>query len=213
MKKINKTQEEILDAAKYIYQKVGYRGSTFQMLVDRSGISRSLINYYFPKKQDVLVTLLGNHLDRITDYVSDNCEGDSIMTYMLSLVIYNYSTQKDEQTLAFHTDVLFRTDRKTSPYKNYDILYQEIIKEYNIDITEEDFYLKEIAIFGAMSELMSNYMKNNLTIDFKKLNEQIIINTLSLLKIPFFVINSKLDKLWEEYDKINSQGVEFNLFG
>ena len=212
MKKMTKTQEEILDAAKYIYQKIGYRGSTFQMLVDRSGISRSLINYYFPKKQDVLVTFLGNHLDKITEYVTEQYCGDSIMIYMLSTTLYNQSMIKDERTHNFQMDVLFRTDKENGPYKNYDLLYKNIVLEYNVDITEDELYLKEIAIFGANAELLLTYLRTSFEISFKTCVEQTIINTLLLLKIPYFIINTKLNEFWKEYDKITSQDIEFNLF-
>ncbi len=210
MRKFNATQQLILDAAKEVYKKIGYRGSTFQMLVDRSGISRSLINYYFPKKQDVLVAFLGRHLDLVVDTVSERYPHDSIMTYMLSISLYNDSLLKTESTRKFQADVLYRTDRDTGPYLNYDFLFREIIKEYNIDINEKDLYLKEVAIFGAMAEILTNYIKGRLEITFEKMCDTLASNALSLLKIPYFIINEKQSLLWEEFAKFSEN--DFDLF-
>lgn len=210
MRKFNATQQLIIDSAKDVYKKIGYRGSTFQMIVDKSGVSRSLINYYFPKKQDVLVAFLGSYLDNIVDTVSERYPDDSILVYMLSIALYNKNMLKDESARKFNNDVIYRTDKDAGPYLNYDALFKDIVKEYNIDITEKDLYLKEIAIFGAMTEISINYVKGRIDMTFEKMCETITSNALSLLKVPYFIINGKLDRLWPEFEKFSDK--EFVLF-
>ncbi len=210
MKKLNKTEEKILDTAKYIYKKLGYTSSSFQMIVERSGISRSLINYYYPKKQDVLVTILGRHLDTMIEYVEAQKDYNAILVYMLSTALYTKSMFVTEETRRFHMDVILRTDRKVGPYKNYDKLYRDIVTQYNVDMSEDELYLKEIAIFGAKSELFANYEKGSIPYPLHEVHKMVMINTLTLLKIPYIVINENIKIFEEEYKELSKK--EFLLF-
>ncbi|MFA0815345.1 MAG: TetR/AcrR family transcriptional regulator [Anaerofustis sp.] len=199
MKKMNKTQQKILKAAKEVYYEVGYSGSTFQMIAERSDTSRSLINYYYPKKQDILVCLLGNFLDSIHDYVRQLNRYDSLMTFMLTYTIYTMSMFVSEQTRNFNLDVLHRSDRDLGPYKNYTALYVDIVKEFNINLSEEDLLYKEIAIFGASTELLINYYNNNISVSEEKLLELLLREICHLLLLSSFTINNAIANLWNEY--------------
>ena len=199
MRKINPTQQHILQAAKEVYYEVGYNKSTFQMIAERSGTSRSLINYYYPKKQDILVSLLGSFLDSIHNYVKSLKKYNSLMTFMLTYTVYIMSMFVSETTRNFYVDVLYRNDRDLAPYKNYNALYVDIIKEYNINLSEEDLLYKEIAIFGATTEMMLNYCNGHIAVSMQKIIELLLREVSNLLQLSSFTINNTIAALWDEY--------------
>ena len=180
------------------------------MIVKRSGISRSLINYYFPKKQDILVTFLGNYLDSIIEFVKEQGDYNAILVYMLSTSLYAKEMFKTEKTRRFHLDVMLRTDREVGPYKNYEELYKNILLEYNVDMNDAELFLKEIAIFGAQIELIGSIAKGKLKLPAEQVQNEVMINSLTLLKIPYVVIHKNLDKFEAEYAKLSK--TEFPLF-
>ena len=210
MNKINATQQKILTAAKKVYCRVGYSSSTFQMIAEESGTSRSLINYYYPKKQDILVDVLGRHLDSIHEYVLGLGRYNELMTYMLTNTLFVKSMLKTEETTRFYCDMLKRNDRDLSPYRNYNKLYIAIITAHNINMTEEDLLYKEISIFGASTELSFNYINHTITITEKELLEYLMHDVCNLLQISNFVIDRYLKDLWIEYEKLDKK--DFPLF-
>jgi AcrR family transcriptional regulator len=52
------TREAILDAARTLFATHGLRGTTVRAIAERSGLSNTLLYYYFPKKNDLLDALL-----------------------------------------------------------------------------------------------------------------------------------------------------------
>lgn len=202
MRKINNTQIKILEAAKEVYYEVGYSGATFQMIAKKSNTSRSVINYYYPKKQDILVNLLGNFLDSIHDYIKYLDKYNSLMTFMLTYTIYTKSMFVSEEAIKFHVDVLHRSDRDLGPYKNYNALYVDIISEFNINLSEKDLLYKEISIFGASSELLINYQNGNISVSAERIIEMILRDICNLLQLNSFAINNTLEQLWNEYSSL-----------
>lgn len=205
MNKHNDTQMKILQEAKKIYYDVGYTSATFQQIAKKSGTSRSLINYYYPKKQDILIDILHIYLQNIFTYLAERQTYSALMMYMLSFTIFLKSMFVSEKTIAFHVDVLQRNDRDLSPYQNYHLLFGNIANEYDLELTQEQLFYKEISIFGATSEIILSYMNGNLNIDEDTLIETTLRHTCDLLRVKNRDINDALDNLWVEYDKLDKK--------
>src|SRR5688572_20306038 len=79
-------REAILDAARSLFASHGLRGTTVRAIARRSGLSNTLLYYYFPKKDDLLDALLvppdvlappatktwtGQSLSTATEYITE----------------------------------------------------------------------------------------------------------------------------------------------
>ena len=70
----------ILDAALDVFSTYGFRGTTIDQIAERAGMSEPNLLYYFPRKQNIYVTLLE---ETLTEWLAplaeiDAPEGDPI---------------------------------------------------------------------------------------------------------------------------------------
>lgn len=209
MKKTNKTQQKILSAAKKIYRRVGYTGSTFQMIAELSNTSKSLINYYYPKKQDILVDIMSRYLDTIHDYIASLEKYDTLMTFLLTKTLFIKSLLSDRETSDFYADVNTRTDRDLGPYLNYHYIYEAINKEFDLGISEEAMMIKCITIFGSTNELLMNYRRKTISLDENQIIELILRDTCSLLQLNNFTVHKYMNELWHEYSLLERKRFPF----
>jgi AcrR family transcriptional regulator len=73
------SQRRILDAALALFAERGHEATTISQIAERAGVARGLVSYYFPAKEMLLQTLLGQALDGIlalTDPAEDETTPD-----------------------------------------------------------------------------------------------------------------------------------------
>jgi len=61
------SRERILAAALAVFAEKGYHDATISEITARAGVSRGLITYYFPGKQQLVQELLSRHLDGVAE--------------------------------------------------------------------------------------------------------------------------------------------------
>jgi len=81
----------ILDAALDVFSAYGFRGSTVDQIAEKAGMSKPNLLYYFPRKQNIYVTVLEETLTEwLGPFESINPEGDPLDE------LRHYITQKLE---------------------------------------------------------------------------------------------------------------------
>lgn len=69
----------ILDAALEIFSTYGFRGSTVDQIAAKAGMSKPNLLYYFPRKQDIYVTVLEDTLEEWLKPLAElDAEGDPV---------------------------------------------------------------------------------------------------------------------------------------
>jgi len=63
----HQSRERILAAALDVFAEKGYHNATISEITARAGVSRGLITYYFPGKQQLVHELLGRYLDGVAE--------------------------------------------------------------------------------------------------------------------------------------------------
>ena len=205
MRKINKTQAKIIAASKEEYALNGYSSTSFQAIAERSGTSKSLINYYFPKKQDILITALGIHLEEISDYVSGLKRYDSLMRLFLVRAIYYESFMADEVWIKFDNDIQERAEKDINTYKNHFFLYKELADEFPLIYDEETLFHKTISIYGLTRQLIMSYQKGEIETSFRKLIEHLLWDTSNILQLNNYTVHNHISRLWDEFDGLSKK--------
>lgn len=60
----------IIESAAYgLFRKVGYKLTSYTMIAEEGGVGRPLVQYYFPKKDDIATSFILRILDSIADLV------------------------------------------------------------------------------------------------------------------------------------------------
>ena len=69
----------ILDAALQVFAAYGFRGSTIDQIAEKAGMSKPNLLYYFPRKEDIYVTVLETTLaDWLTPFNQIDPDGDPV---------------------------------------------------------------------------------------------------------------------------------------
>jgi AcrR family transcriptional regulator len=210
MRKINKTQAKIIAASKEEYAINGYSSTSFQAIAERSGTSKSLINYYFPKKQDILLTALGIHLEEIADYVQGLKKYDSLMRFFLVRAVYFKSFQADPLWMEFDNDIQERTEKDLNTYKNHFFMFENIAAEFPVNLSKDELFVRSVAIYGLTRQLVSSYQRGELSISFEKMIEQMLWDTANMLQLNNYTVYNYIGRLWDEYGKLDRK--EFLFF-
>ena len=195
-------RDVIIEAAKSVFIRHGYNKSTVQMIAEKAGTTRSLVNYYFPKKSDILVTMMGNYMNSINEYVLEYTDEDPLMVYMITHCIYILGMLRTPRSRAFQKDLSLRPDRDLGPYNNYRNMHSGIIELFELKYTEEELILKEAAIFGMHTELTLSWLNNVIDVSKEKLIETILINVCQIFGIHEFIVRQYIKRLWAEIDKL-----------
>jgi len=69
----------ILDAALEVFSAYGFRGSTIDQIAEKAGMSKPNLLYYFPRKEDIYVTVLEKTLEGWLDpFIGIDPDGDPV---------------------------------------------------------------------------------------------------------------------------------------
>ncbi|MEU9336338.1 TetR/AcrR family transcriptional regulator [Streptomyces sp. NPDC048290] len=94
------SRERILTAALEVFAAKGYHDATVTDITTRAGVSRGLLNYYFPGKQNLVEELLDRHLDAVTGVLDVTGTADERLAAIIDGILYAASTTVPVQRMA-----------------------------------------------------------------------------------------------------------------
>ena len=100
----------ILDSAAALFARVGYPSTKLQDIARDCGATKSMLYHYFPTKDDLLLALLSEHLDRLIAEVEEAISGGEDAGACFDAFIKTYvlkSVQSRQRHLSAMNDVKF----------------------------------------------------------------------------------------------------------
>lgn len=188
MTKKLKTSENIIIASKKLFPQHGYKNTTMDMIAKEASIRKSLVTYHFPKKQLILIHIMGTFLNTVYDYAKTTSNNNPLLSLFLTNYIY-YNYLYNEYNIEFSKGILNRKDRNDLlTYENFQVLYIDIVKYFNVNISFNTLVLREIVIYGSTKEILNNYLLNIIDYNLNEIIEHITENTCRLLEISDHII-------------------------
>lgn len=98
----------ILEAALEVFSTYGFRGSTIDQIADKAGMSKPNLLYYFPRKEDIYVTVLEDTLeDWLTPFRHIDPAGDPVEELRKYIALkMELSASKPESSRLFANEIL-----------------------------------------------------------------------------------------------------------
>jgi len=98
----------ILEAALEVFSAYGFRGSTIDQIAEKAGMSKPNLLYYFPRKEDIYVTVLEKTLeDWLTPFRHIDPEGDPLEELAKYIVAkMQMSKSQPESSKLFANEIL-----------------------------------------------------------------------------------------------------------
>lgn len=119
-------REEIVTAAQKLILKNGYGHTTLGQVAVRAGVSKGLISYYFPKKEDLFLAVLESILDRLRRDLEACCREDLPAWERVKLNLKNLFGS-ERRTRSYYTvliDFLAEAPREKSVRDYTRVIYQ-----------------------------------------------------------------------------------------
>ncbi|MFZ7131876.1 MAG: TetR/AcrR family transcriptional regulator [Eubacteriales bacterium] len=202
-----KTKTKILEISKQLFYENGYKNTRIEMIANAIEKPKSLVNYHFHKKSDILMVIIKDFQQNIYDYVLSALNCEYLIKYFICNKAYYHLLNYDTKTAQFSQEVLNTNDQTLDMYKNFQTFFRDIIQYMKFDnITNNTLVLKEISLFGSNREIMNNYYKGNLNMTLDNVIDLININSCKLLGIPNIKINEcniQSDVMYNSLDFLN----------
>lgn len=98
----------ILEAALDVFSAYGFRGSTIDQIAEKAGMSKPNLLYYFPRKEDIYVTVLENTLEEwLAPFRDIDPEGDPVEELTKYTILkLRMSANKPESSQLFANEIL-----------------------------------------------------------------------------------------------------------
>lgn len=84
------TEEQILDAAKYVFQAKGMDGARMQEIADKAGINKALLHYYYRSKQQLFEAVFKNAFLLLAPQLNTILNDDSTIEEKVENFSFNY---------------------------------------------------------------------------------------------------------------------------
>ncbi|MHB0978976.1 MAG: TetR/AcrR family transcriptional regulator [Thermoleophilia bacterium] len=98
-------REEIVDAALRLVLDMGYNQVTLADIAGRVGVSKGLISYYFPRKEDVFLAVLELIVSRLSHDFEGFCQADASSPEKV-MMIFNNLFGNEKRARRYYTVVI-----------------------------------------------------------------------------------------------------------
>lgn len=198
---VNQLKDHIIKTASGLFIKYGYGKTTIRQIAESSGLGRGHLYYYFKKKEDILLYLYKELLEKIYGTIAEKKikENDIVANYIISQYIYTHAIATSEKVFRLYIEASnVRSIRQE--YINILLgLFKEKLVESNYDFNDKDLYMSISMGCAGECELLNQYYEGVLNVDL----DDIIIN---VVKTRFALLN--VDEQID-IDKIIQEAKEF----
>jgi len=94
------SRERILAAALAVFAEKGYHDATISEITARAGVSRGLLTYYFPGKQNLVDELLDRYLDEVAAVLEVTGSPDERLAAVIDGIVHTAATTVPVQRMA-----------------------------------------------------------------------------------------------------------------
>ncbi len=88
--KTQDTEEQIMDAAKEVFQKKGMDGARMQEIADKAGINKAMLHYYYRSKQLLFEAVFNSAFSLVAPQINKILNDDSSIEEKVKGFTYNY---------------------------------------------------------------------------------------------------------------------------
>ncbi len=155
-KKGIETKERIFQAAKKMFYEYGYKSATIEKIANEAKVPIGLVNYYF-KKNDILTIVYTQFIANIKKAIDEQAahlienplQRHVVFTRLFYNIMLSNSRNRELYKEIFNNQLV---EADVSALIGDELM--DIIRTFNIDITESIFRRLIIAEYGARRELL-----------------------------------------------------------
>lgn len=155
-KKGIETKERIFQAAKKMFYEYGYKSATIEKIANEAKVPIGLVNYYF-KKNDILTIVYTQFIDNLKKAIDEQAAHiieNSLQRQIVFTRLFYTSMLSNARNRGLYKEIFINqlVEADANDLIGNDLM--DIIRTFNIDITESIFRRLIVAEYGARRELL-----------------------------------------------------------
>lgn len=155
-KKGIETKERIFQSAKKMFYKYGYKSATIEKIASDANVPIGLVNYYFKKNEIlsiVFLQFLQNIKKTIDEQVGNEIENPLQRHIIFTRIFYNIMLGNDNNR-DLYKEIFINQLVEADANDLVGLEFKDIIRTFDIEITESIFRRLITAEYGARRELL-----------------------------------------------------------
>lgn len=204
-------KQAIIDVSRELFFEHGYNKTTVNMIKEKAGASLSAIPYYFGTKMNIVKYIYNQYIDNIYDFLEDKFQEDDnscFQFFCVSKIFYD-QTLNNPNNSRFYYEVSVAQ----SNYQLLGSLLTRVNKEtahyFNLNKTETEFELIRMCDSGGRREILLNYYKKNIDLDFMNLVNYITSISPNLLGVDKKILREYMDQSTDLVKNLNYDELKF----
>jgi AcrR family transcriptional regulator len=156
-KKIENTEQRILEAAKFVFHRRGFDGARMQDIADEAGINKALVHYYFRSKDNLFLAVFEDAFSILIGRVNEIFFTDQPIKVKVSQFLDYYIGFLSEHSYIPHFILNSLYERpeelkkilekkQLSPVRLMALMKKQAKEELNLDIDPFQFYINILAL-------------------------------------------------------------------
>ena len=155
-KKGIETKERIFQSAKKMFYEYGYKNATIEKIAGNANVPIGLVNYYF-KKNEILSIIYTQFLQNIKDSIDDQIAAEienPLQKHIVFTRIFYSIMLSNDKNRELYKEIFINELVEADANDLVGLDFMDIIRTFDIDITESIFHRLTIAEYGARRELL-----------------------------------------------------------
>ena len=155
-KKGIQTKERIFQSAKKMFYEYGYKNATIAKIAADAKVPIGLVNYYFKKNEILSIVytqFLQNIKKAIDEQIGSELENPLQRHIVFTRIFYSIMLSNDKNR-ELYKEILINELVEAHASDLVGLDFMEIVRTFDIDITESIFHRLTIAEYGARRELL-----------------------------------------------------------
>lgn len=182
---ISDIEKNILKVATQLFLDQGYDKTTIRQIANASGIGRGHLYYYFRKKEDILIHIFKQILNKIYDDVieSNDDKSEVILSYAIIQCIYTYTLVFNKKLFRIYIEGSNVEIVRRAAQNILIDLFKKKCKDMNYNLNEKDISFSITIGYAGECELLKRFYNGEKDFDIDSIIKSIISTRLHLLNI------------------------------
>ena len=155
-KKGVETRERIFQSAKKMFYEYGYKSATIEKIAENANVPIGLVNYYF-KKNEILSIIYSQFIQNIKKTIDEQISRDienPLQRHIVFIRIFYMIMLSNDKNRELYKEIFINQLVEADVCDLVGIEFMDIIRTFDINITESIFRRLIIAEYGARRELL-----------------------------------------------------------
>lgn len=195
----------IIQESSKLFLEQGYTKTTIRQIAQVCNLGRGHLYYYFKKKEDIVLYLYKNLIEKLYSYISNSSKNslDPLLSYAITQYLYIKVIATNKPLFRMYIEASEIDSIRKEYLKTLGDILKNNLENFNYSFKKEDISLSIIIGSAGEDELLRRFYNEDIDLNLDEIIESTIKTRLLLLNISQEKVQNIILKTKEETSNIN----------